>query len=512
MFTEKDIRQIENRGMTLEDIENQLSYFRNGISTVNLVRPAIIGDGIIDISEQEQERLIQKFDENKSRFKPVKFVPASGAASRMFKKLFEAKHYFEHHPAKTDTYLKGNPEVRAFFDEIEKYPFYFDLKNKARDKHLDFDLMKKSGKYHAILELLLDKEGLNYGELPKALIKFHVYGDISHTAFEEHFAEAVEYLSGEKKELHLHFTVSPDFRDEFEKIAGKLTEAYSEKRGTHFSVDFSEQEPKTDTIAVNLNNEPFRDKEGNLVFRPGGHGSLLGNLNNLDNAVVFIGNIDNIPSEEPDNLRIRYKKLLGGFLLTRVDKIHRLLRRLDAEENGEDFRREVTGFINEISNDEAVLLAKEPDEAFRRRAHDFLNRPIRVCGMVENVGEPGGGPFWVKDRSGKISRQIVERSQTDLSDFEQENILNLSTHFNPVDMVCFIRNYKDQVFDLFDYRDPDQGFISKKSFNGEDIKALEHPGLWNGSMEGWITYFIDVPLSTFTPVKTVFDLLRPEQE
>ena len=514
MFSEKDIRQIENRGMTIQEIENQLNYFRKGFSHVKLIRPAIIGDGIIDINDSEKESFIRTFDKHKSRFKPVKFVPASGAATRMFKRLFEARHYLEKNPDQAEAYLQRNPLVRSFFEEIEKYPFYFDLKNKAKEKHLDFDLMKKSGKYHAMLELLLDKEGLDYGELPKALLKFHVYGNISRTAFEEHLIEAGEYLVDDDREVALHFTIPPVYRSRFEDLAGKVSEekTISIDGEMHFNVSFSEQEPRTDTIAVNLNNEPFRDKNGNLLFRPGGHGSLLGNLNKIGSAMIFISNIDNIPTEETNNLRIRYKKLLGGFLLDRIERIHGILRRLHAGEKGEAFRREVIDLINEISNDEAVLLSKEPDEAFQRLAFDFLNKPVRICGMVENVGEPGGGPFWVKDRTGKFSRQIVERSQVDLSDFEQKNILDLATHFNPVDMVCFIRNYNDQVFNLFDYRDPDQGFISKKSYNGSDIKALEHPGLWNGSMEGWITYFINVPLATFTPVKTVFDLLRLENE
>ncbi len=226
--------------------------------------------------------------------------------------------------------------------------------------------------------------------------------------------------------------------------------------------------------------------------------------------MVYIGNIDNVAPEEMRQFKVRYKKILGGYLLDRIRSIHDFLTRMEKGETGEPLRSEVVRFIRQISNDEAVLLERETDAAFNQKAFGFLNRPVRVCGMVENVGEPGGGPFWVKDKSGKISKQIVERSQVDLSDLRQEDILKLSTHFNPVDMVCYIRDYQDKPFDLFRFRDPDLGFISKKSVGGKDIKALELPGLWNGSMAGWITYFVDLPLATFTPVKTVFDLLRPE--
>ena len=297
--------------------------FKTESTSIRLVRPAIIGDGIEETDEKEQERLIRKYDEGKSGYHPLKFVPASGAASRMFKSLFEASVSLDHSPENQEKYLREHALVREFFEDLAEYPFYFDLKEKAKEKHLDLDLMMQEKKYHAILDLLLGPEGLNYGELPKGLLKFHSYGQLSRTAFEEHFAETFDYLSDEDDEINLHFTVSPAFRPHFEKLARQLSEEYSEKYGSHFIVCFSEQQPETDTIAVDLNNEPFRDKEGILLFRPGGHGALLDNLNQMESALVFIGNIDNVGHEETRVRKVRYKKILGGNLLDKVHRIHR---------------------------------------------------------------------------------------------------------------------------------------------------------------------------------------------
>ncbi len=282
MFNEKDIRQIENRGVKVSEVEKQIAYFRNGIPTIELVHPAVIGDGIDALEKEEEEKLISIFDNHRTDFSMMKFIPASGAASRMFKTLFEARTHFRHHPGNEEVYMESHPLVREFFENLQEYPFYFDLKKKAAEKHLDFDLMLKENKYEPVLHLLLGTEGLNYGEMPKGLLKFHSYGEISRTAFEEHFEETLDYLSDNEDEVRLHFTVSPAYRDEFEKRAKNVSEEYAENRGTNFIVGFSEQEPSTDTIAVDLNNEPFRDHDGNLVFRPGGHGALLGNLQNLE--------------------------------------------------------------------------------------------------------------------------------------------------------------------------------------------------------------------------------------
>ncbi len=508
MFNQNDIRQIEGRGMTLPDIERQIQWFKEGIPPIHLVRPAVIGDGIEVVKQEDEEELILCFDNDKTGYKPLKFIPASGAASRMFKSLFEARAFLKEHPESSETYLSENPAIAKFFNDLPMYPFYADLKGIATDWNLD--LMIRERKYHEILNLLLGEDGLNYGGLPKGLLKFHNYGDLSRTAFEEHFAETMDYLADEEEEVHLHFTVSAENRLQFEELANELSGLYAENRGTRYIVEFSEQMEDTDSIAVDLNDEVFRDPEGNLVFRPGGHGALLGNLAGLDSSVVFIGNIDNIAPEKARQFKVKYKKILGGFLLERVRIIHALLDNLEKGASDDVTREKVIGFIREISFDEAESLEKETVDVFNSRAFKFLDRPVRVCGMVENVGEPGGGPFWVSDNNGMISRQIVERSQVDLEDPEQNRILEMSTHFNPVDMVCFIKDYRGKPFDLFSFRDPALGFISNKSINGQDIKALELPGLWNGSMAGWITYFLDIPLATFTPVKTIFDLLRPE--
>lgn len=509
MFNDKDLNLFEELGISTEDIENQINIFREGIDFVKLVKPATLGDGIENLDEKETKSSINYYEELKDRYEIIKFIPASGAASRMFKALYEA---LEKSLKEGNASLESNKTLIEFFDNLKEYPFYHDLDKVISDNGDSIDWLLEQDNYGSILEYLLQDKGLNYGKLPKGLLKFHTYSSESRTAFEEHYEEAGMYIANSLGNVNLHFTVSPEHVSLFSSLADELNDKYMNEQGLIFNVGFSVQKPSTDTIAVTPENEPFRDREGNILFRPGGHGALLDNLNDLEPPLVFIGNIDNVSPDRNKDLRVSYKKSLGGFLLRKVEKIHEVLDRIKKEEKGDSLRDHVKNVIYEISPLMGDRLSAESDDTFYHKAYNFLNRPVRVCGMVRNVGEPGGGPFWVSDRDGMISRQIIESSQINLEDENQEEMFRASTHFNPVDLVCFIHDHEGNKFDLKNFRDPDMAFISEKSQGGKNLKALELPGLWNGSMAGWLTWFVDVPLETFSPVKTVYDLLRPEHQ
>lgn len=509
MFSEKDLAQIQKHGITVEEIEKQLKIFRQGIDFVYLLKAAIPGDGIDSPEEAEINSIIEYYDNQKDKLEVIKFIPASGAASRMFKSLYEA---LDKARKNGNSVLQDDEEIMGFFENIYKYPFYEDLKTVIKEKESSLNDLMRNENYARILEYLLLDEGLNYGNLPKGLLKFHNYLEGNRTAFEEHYEEASFYLADPMGNVKLHFTVSPEHMSLFTSLAEVLNDKYKNEQGLIYSVNFSIQRPSTDTIAVTPDDDPFRTGEETLLFRPGGHGALLENLNDLDEPMVFIGNIDNVSPDRNKELRVRYKKFLGGFLLKKVNKIHTVLERIDRGERGELLQNHILDIVNEISPLVADNLRKENNDIFNEKAYHFLNRPIRVCGMVKNVGEPGGGPFWIKDKKGNVSKQIIESSQINLENDSQREKFYSSTHFNPVDLVCYIRNHRAEKFDLVNYRDPDMAFIARKSQGGRDLKALELPGLWNGSMAGWLTWFVDVPLESFTPVKTVFDLLRPEHQ
>jgi hypothetical protein len=510
MFTELQERQLSERGISLEQARSQIMVFCRGISAVRLIRPAIPDDGIEVFSENSIDHYIELFKTEKYNYSCLKFVPASGAASRMFKQLFEAQSMLVSDPYNIQNFLDKSPEISAFFAEIESYPFYNDLLEVFNLHKLDYESSKKPSNFAEILNLLLSKEGLSYGELPKGLLKFHKYPEEERTAFEEHFVEGAMYLKDDNDSVNLHFTVSPEHKGLFEDLAEKLMLKYSQLLKATFNVGFSVQKPSTDTIAVDMNNEPFLLENGELLFRPGGHGALLDNLQDLTAGIIFVGNIDNVGPDRAKPVRLRYKELLGGILIERVEAIHGFLRSMDVGLNTH-LKSEIEQFIDKyISHDIAIKFSKLPDNEFNYEVRNLLNRPVRICGMVKNVGEPGGGPFWIEDSAGKISKQIIESSQVDLNDKNQEEIFSKASHFNPVDLACFIYNYKKEKFSLSDFRDDNMAFIALKSQGGRSLKALELPGLWNGSMAGWLTFFADVPVGTFSPVKTVFDLRRPE--
>lgn len=508
MFSEKDLSRIREKGISLKEIESQLNLFRNGIDFVNLKAPATPGNGIAVPTRDEQTELEKYFEKNISRYPVSKFVPASGAASRMFKALFAAMKELKEKPLMQ---IQDADQIVSFFKQIKEYPFFEDLKAATEAGGENIYELLESENYALVLEFLLTARGLNYGSLPKGLLKFHSYPEGNRTPLEEHFEEASELLKGPENVINLHLTVSGEHLGWFRELSLKLNEKYKKEKNIVFNARFSLQHSSTDTIAVTPDNTPFVTEDGNLLFRPGGHGALLENLNELDEAMIFIGNIDNVSPDNNKVLRLKYKKMLGGFLLKKVIEVHSLLNRIEKGEDSEELKESILQMLKDVAP-EFVQNNSRADKRFLPQAYDALNRPIRVCGMVKNVGEPGGGPFWIQNKKGEVSKQIIESSQIDLTNKEQKEIFMQSTHFNPVDLVCFIKDHKAEKFDLIKYRDSDMAFISSKSQDGRELKALELPGLWNGAMAGWLTWFVDVPLETFTPVKTVFDLMRPQHK
>lgn len=365
--------------------------------------------------------------------------------------------------------------------------------------------------YKAIVSNLLEAAGLNYGALPKGLLKFHRYADGVRTPLEEHLVEGALYAAGKSGEANVHFTVSTEHRQLFQQLVDAKVAEYEAKYGIRYHVSFSEQKPSTDTVAADMENKPFRDK-GKLLFRPGGHGALIENLNDLDADVVFIKNIDNVVPDRLKGDTVTYKKLLAGVLVTLQAKAFDYLRLLDGGHYSHDQLEEIIRFVQRDLRCRRADLKQLEDADLVIYLRKKLNRPMRVCGMVKNVGEPGGGPFLAYNPDGTVSLQILESSQIDMKDPEKKAMFEQGTHFNPVDLVCAVRDYKGNKFNLLNYVDKATGFISYKSKGGKELKALELPGLWNGSMSDWNTVFVEVPLSTFNPVKTVNDLLREQHQ
>jgi hypothetical protein len=490
MFNSTDLEQINKQGISINEIEKQLHYFRQGFPFICLTRPATLGDGIFMLNAENEVDFINLYNEYTSKHKILKFVPASGAASRMFKDLYA---YIENEKT-----LDQLPSVKQVIDNIEKFAFYEELKKLLSAAGLEI----KNVETKTLVEFILTNKGLNYGSLPKALILFHRYNDGSRTSLEEHLVESALYAYSDKKAF-LHFTVSPEHRAAFEALISQNIEKYQKEYQITFEITYSVQSPATDTIAVDLENNPFRDKNGKLVFRPGGHGALIYNLNDLDADLIFIKNIDNVLPDRLKEETIHYKKLLAGFLVFLQDKIFTYQQWFDENKISTENIEIIKNFYKTYFHIDINAFTLEQIKA-------TLFRPIRVCGMVKNEGEPGGGPFWVKEDNGEISLQIVESSQIDFNDNEQLQIFKKATHFNPVDLVCSIKNYKGEKYNLLDFIDYNTCFISQKSKDGRPLKALELPGLWNGAMAYWNTIFVEVPISTFCPVKTINDLLRKQ--
>ena len=506
MLTHEDKELLAKKGISEEKIAEQLACFEKGFPYLKLSAAASVENGgIMKAEDKDFERYLAWDAYKDGEKKIVKFVPASGAASRMFKNMFEFLGADYDKPT-TDFEKK-------FFDHIHDFAFYNDLNAACMDntgKNIDALLSEQN--YKAIVSNLLEAAGLNYGALPKGLLKFHRYADGVRTPLEEHLVEGALYAAGKTGEVNVHFTVSTEHRALFEKLVAAKVGEYEAKYGTKYHISFSEQKPSTDTVAADMENKPFRDKDGKLLFRPGGHGALIENLNDLDADIVFIKNIDNVV---PDRLKadtVTYKKLLAGVLVTLQKQAFEYLELLDSGHYSHEQLETIIRFVQQQLRCRRTDLKELEDADLVIYLRKKLNRPMRVCGMVKNVGEPGGGPFLAYNPDGTISLQILESSQIDMNDPEKKAMFEKGTHFNPVDLVCAIRDYKGRKFNLLEHVDKATGFISYKSKNGKDLKALELPGLWNGSMSDWNTVFVEVPLSTFNPVKTVNDLLREQHQ
>lgn len=513
MFTFNDIKQMQEKGIDPGVAEKQITNFITGFPYMNLVSPAIPGHGILQLSEEEIQRHSKEYSWKIKGREVLKFVPASGAASRMFKSLFECREQLIK-GIPVDEILKdeGFNSPAYFFKNIHKFAFYEDLEDIMASKGSDIKRCLNHKDYGTILDYLLGPEGLDYANFPKGLLKFHRYDNKAHrTALEEHLVEAAFYANDDQNLARVHFTVSPEHMYGFKSKTAIAEESFRNRFNLKYDIGFSIQKPSTDTIAVDENNLPFRETDGSLLFRPGGHGALIQNLNDLKGDIVFIKNIDNVVPDRLKATTYLFKQALGSLLIELQKEVFNLLIKLDSEDLSHQRLIEIAAYCDEVlqirfSNDLKLLTQKEMKILLLRK----LNRPIRICGMVKNEGEPGGGPFWVQDHYGELSLQIVESSQINMQDEKQKQILSTSTHFNPVDLVCGLKDYQGNNFHLPDFVDPLTGFISEKSKDGKKLKAQELPGLWNGAMADWITLFVEVPVITFNPVKVINDLLRNE--
>lgn len=511
MFNEQDLANISKRGMTPAQIEIQINHFKKGFPFIDLVAAATLEHGIIAPASEEAERLIKLYEHEAHHLKCIKFVPASGAASRMFSHLFVFKEALQQEGQDAKTLLEkpAHKLAKEFFEGLTQFAFYPELLAALKNNGQDLSNCLKNADFIPILDALLTDRGLSYANLPKGLLSFHSYGEEVRKAVEEHLVEGAMYCSSEQKEVHLHFTLSPEHIKLFEKLMQQVIPVHEKKYGVSFHITHSIQQSDTDMIAVDTDNNPFREADGSLLFRPGGHGALLSNLEELDADIIFIKNIDNIVHDRLKTATVESKKLLGGLLVEVRNAVHTFVEQLeDANLTQADLNKIRDFCVKKLM----IKLPAEYGQFDIMEQIDYLytrlNRPIRVCGMVKNEGEPGGGPFWVKDADGDISLQIVESSQVNINNVEQSDRFKKATHFNPVDLVCCIKDYSGNTFELQEFLDPQTGFISTKTKDGRNLKAQELPGLWNGSMAYWLTLFVEVPISTFNPVKTVNDLLR----
>ena len=505
MLSQQDLQQIASKGITEEKIAQQLNEFKTGFPFLKLEAAAAIDKGIVAPDDKERKAYIDAWNVYKAEGRQiVKFVPASGAASRMFKDMFAF--------VSADYDVPTTDFEKKYFDNIRKFAFYEALDAQCvKNEGKNIDQLIKEGNYKAVAANMLEAKGLNYGQLPKGLLLFHRYEDGPRTPMEEHLVEGALYAAS-NGEANVHFTVSHEHIKLFEaKVEEKLNK-YAQRYGIKYNISFSEQKPSTDTIAANTDNTPFRTEDGQLLFRPGGHGALIENLNEIDADVIFIKNIDNVVPDRLKGDTVDYKQVIAGVLVTLQKKAFEYLKVLDSGNYDHEKLEEIIRFvqrdlccrkhdIKELEDAELVIYLRKK-----------LNRPMRVCGVVKNVGEPGGGPFLTYNQDGTVSLQILESSQIDKSNVEYQKMFTEGTHFNPVDLVCAVKDYQGKAFNLPDFVDKTTGFISSKSKNGKELKALELPGLWNGAMSDWNTVFVEVPLSTFNPVKTVNDLLREQHQ
>lgn len=506
---EQDFEQINLHGVSLENIQKQLVIFKKGIAKMELLEAATVGNGIVKLTDEEFVEKATFFDEHKSNLKLLKFVPASGAASRMFKFLTVFLNEFNIEKESINAYInrKKDTKLPVFIVGMEKLPFFDSIYKKLKEEFSNFDSLTRDYKNYYFIKFMLDSEYFNFASKPKGILPFHKYATTIATPIEEHLYEC-GYYSSTNNQSYLHFTVSESHQGQFEHIISNVKDKVEKETHTNIEVSYSYQDKSTDTIAVNMNDRAFRTEDGKLLFRPGGHGALIGNLNRLDADIIFVKNIDNVILHHNDTIAL-YKKALAGILLELQQQIFACLNLIDLYTIENNQIEDIKDFLKvklnmEIKSDFDLYTFENKIKVLKA----ILNRPIRVCGMVKNEGEPGGGPFWVKNGQKEISLQIVESSQVDLNNKKQAKIMANATHFNPVDLVCATKNYKNEKFDLHQFVDENSGFIVEKNHLGKDIKSYELPGLWNGAMANWLTVFVEVPLITFNPVKTVNDLLK----
>lgn len=502
-WSENDRETAASLGIAMEELDRQIEVLGRGISPVRLSRPCVLGDGIAAISDEERPFVLAAYEEARKEGRLLKFVPASGAASRMFR---------DWHVAMSKGGFPDKEEGDGFLRLLGEYAFYSDMVDVVTAKGESLTDMAEKGEYQKVLNVILTAEGLNYGNLPKALVKFHRYPGGTRTALEEHLVESALYVRDQNRVARVHFTVSLEHEKAVREHLLQIVPVCEENFDTVFDFDVSIQNPAISAIAVDLDMRPFRDEDGKLVFRPAGHGTLLANLNALDADIVFVKNIDNIAADRFKDDTVLWKKLLAGHLMMTQKRIFDYLFILENPDPVAEKITDIAEFCQKSLNIELpVSFMSLAEEEKRRFLFDALNRPLRVCGMVKNDGEPGGGPFWVQSRAqdDRCSLQIVEESQVDTNDLEQKAIWSSSAYFNPVDLVCGLLDYRGRKFNLTDFVDQETSIVVKKSQKGRDIISLERPGLWNGAMAYWNTIFIEVPLTTFNPVKTVKDLLRP---
>ena len=509
MFTAQDLVQLQQRGIHPDVVAQQIQYFVHGFPFTKIREAATIGNGILQLSEEEQATYAAGYEKSASAYLVYKFIPASGAASRMFKALFEFIEAAKTADQAVLIELPKHKSVKQFMAEITHFAFVELLQQHLPDR---LEQLMAQHQYATILSTLLEEEGMNYGNLPKGLLQFHRYPTAIRTPLEEHLVEAAHYGKNSEGKAFLHFTVSPEHQTRFEALVAEKRADYEQLLDVQFEISFSQQHLYTDTVAVDMSNEPFRLEDGTILFRPGGHGALIENLNNLVADLVFIKNIDNVVPDAIKPATHHFKKVIGGVLLAVQQQVFDYLRELN--------QTPAAAQLTEIETFAGMVLCIRFAPAYSQLSmaekasylYEKLNRPIRVCGMVKNEGEPGGGPFWTENADGTVSLQIVESAQVDPHDAAQVNLLQTASHFNPVDLVCSMKNYEGEKFDLLRYVNPQQGFIAEKSLGGRNLKALELPGLWNGSMADWNTIFVEVPILTFNPVKQVNDLLRPTHQ
>lgn len=511
-FTLKDYCRFYREDIAIEKIQQELATFKKGIKKIKLKKPAVINDGIVELPKTSAEQYAAYFDSNKDNYKLTKFVPASGAASRMFKFLNEFMAGFKPEKETVNNYIKEHDATAldTFVKRLEQFPFYNTINDGLKEKP-EYEQWSESERTYNFIKTMLQDNRYNFANKPKGVLPFHQYSEFKATPVWEHFKESITYAASQNK-TNIHFTISEEHLDDFTDAAATAKESIEKQSGVAIDFSFSYQHKKTDTLAVDLDNKPFRTPSGDILFRPGGHGALIENLGKLDADIVFIKNIDNVSFDNTITVSL-YKKALAGKLIKLQEQVFSYLKLIDEGNLSPEEIWDIIIFAKEkllqyIPSD-VVNYTQENKVTFLRQ---LLNRPIRICGMVKNEGEPGGGPFWVEKEDGKLTLQIVESSQIDMKDDTQKQILSQATHFNPVDLVCGLKNYKGEYFNLKDFVDNTTGFIVQKSRMGKEVKSYELPGLWNGAMAGWITVFAEVPLETFSPVKTVNDLLKPAHQ